>query len=239
MDGGDDDRTLGARWGAGGGNGGCDHGCGGALDGEACVGGRAGIRGGRPPGRRRGGGGVRNRPVAPDERARAGTHPDEGVVPDQGAAGRPRHPRGAQRREADRWCARRDRHRRQHLRVLGWRGQQDLRGDDPDRSTRTRRDTPGAGGSLRLDQPVELPRRDRELEGRSRARVREHRRPEAGVADAADGPRDRGPSDGGGPPRGDPQRDARPRCHDGRRADRGPPRREDRLHRALRRSASR
>ena len=50
--------------------------------GKPGMGGRAGVAGGRSPRRRRRGRGVRDGPVASDERSRAGTRADEGLVPD-------------------------------------------------------------------------------------------------------------------------------------------------------------
>ena len=172
-------------------------------------------------------GGVRERSVAADERARARPRPHEGILPDPRAPRGARAARGAQRRQADHAARGEIEHRRERLRVLGRRREQDLRRDDPDRAAGHRRDAPRARRRLRADHPVELPGGDRLVEDRARARVRQHRRREAGVADAAHGARARRHPGGGRAPRGHALRPAGSGLDDAGALDRGPARRED------------
>ena len=90
---------------------------------------------------------------------------------------------------------------------------------------------PRAARRRRPDRALELPAQHRLLEARAGARDREHRRPEAGRADAALGLAARGARARGGDPGGRDQRRRRQgldRRHAPRRA---PGRGEDRLHR--------
>ena len=89
-----------------------------------------------------------------------------------------------QRRQADRRRTRRGRHGRAGLPLLRRRGRQALRRDDPGRRRR-RPDVPRAARRRRPDRALELPAQHRELEARPGARVRQHRRAQAGRADAA------------------------------------------------------
>ena len=113
-------------------------------------------------------------------RARARPAPRLGPV--ARAARGLRRRRVAERRQADQRRPRRDRDRRERPRVLGRRGEQDLRGDDPRAGPGPRHHAPGARRRVRAHHAVELPARDRVVEDRSVARVREHDRREAGDA---------------------------------------------------------
>ena len=196
---------------------------------------QAGCRGGGR-GRRAGEGGVpgvarrraRRPGAAPAARRDAGRGERRGAGAD----------RVAERRQADRRRARRDRDGRAGLPLLRRRGRQARRRDDP-RRRRRRRHVPRAARRRRAHRSLELPGEHRQLEARAGARMRQHRRPEAGRADAALGdPARRAVSRGGNPGR----RRQRPRRQGlGRRAapDRAPGRREDRLHRLDRGRAAR
>ena len=92
------------------------------------------------------------------------------------------------------------------------------------------RDLPRAARRRRADRPLELPAQHRELEARPGARLRQHRRAQAGRADAALGASARRARARGRHPRGRPQRPRRAGL--GRRAAAG------RAPRTWRRSAS-
>ena len=94
----------------------------------------------------------------------------------------------------------------ERLRVLGRRGEQDHRRDDPDRPAGHRRHAARAGRRVRADHAVELPGGDRQLEDRARARLWQHRDRQAGLADAAVGARDRRPPHGSRAAGGNPER---------------------------------
>ena len=163
---------------------------------------------------------------------RTGTRPvaDEGVAGDPRPPGGTRHAGGPQRRQADLVGARRDRHRRQRLRVLGRGGEQDHRRDDPDPAAGDRPHAARARRRVRPHHPVELPGGDRQLEDRPRAGVREHRDREAGEPDAAHHAGDRRDPLRVRAPRGDAQRAAGPGLDHGDRAHRRSARREDLVH---------
>ena len=120
---------------------------------------------------------------------------------------------------------------RPRVRLLRRRRQQAPRLGRPDPGRRHRHGAQGAGRGVRPDRSVELPDADRVLEARSRPGVWQLGRAQAGVAHSAHGPR----------PGRDPGRRRRARCVDhrparsrgngGRRAGRGPPCRQDLVHR--------
>ncbi len=93
--------------------------------------------------------------------------------------------RGAQRRQADLRRPRRDRDGGRDLPLLRRRAGAPARQDDPG-GRRGRRHLPRAARRRRPDHALELPAGDRLLEGGTRPRGRQHRRAEAGGADAVD-----------------------------------------------------
>ena len=96
---------------------------------------------------------------------------------------------------------------------------------------RCRRDVPGAARRRRPDHPLELPARDRFVEGGTRAGGRQHDRAQAGRAHAPHRRRARADRARRGPSGGRPERGRRARA-DGRGAHRHAPRRgQGRLHR--------
>ena len=121
------------------------------------------------------------RKVAPADRARLLRRAGDAR---RGARRGARAHRVRERRQADRRRPGRDRHGRRGLPLLRGRGRQAPRRDDPGRRRR-RPDLPRAARRRRADRPLELPAQHRQLEARPGARLREHRRAEAGRADAA------------------------------------------------------
>ena len=141
-----------------------------------------------------------------------------------------RDARGAQRRQADRRRARRDRDGRRVLPLLRRGARAPARPHDPGRRRR-RHDLPRAARRRRPDHALELPAGDRLVEGRAGARGGQHGRPQAGRADPADRARARADRARGGAARGRAQRRRRARVGLRPAAGRAPRRRQDRLHR--------
>ena len=112
-------------------------------------------------------------------------HPRQGRLGHPRAQGRDRPAARARRREDAARRRRRDRPRRAHLQVLRRRGAAPGRGEAAfGPSRRRRRDHPRADRRRRPDHAVEFSDRHSRLEDRAGARVRQHRRLQAGAVDA-------------------------------------------------------
>ena len=146
--------------------------------------GRGAPRRRRRSGCRRGGGKGGVPGLARGRAGRPGFAPPPAIRSDRVGGGGPRSARGAERREADLRCARRDRHGCRVLPLL--RGGARAAGRPHDsRGGRGRHDIPRADGRRRPDRAVELSAGDQLVEDGACPGGRQHRRSEARRVDAA------------------------------------------------------